>query len=100
MALSKSQEDTVKLIAIEMFGEDCVKNLDRLFFEFHDTRGTCKDNYEFLRTVRDKHGENGDQVVAALLYGMKMGELGREYAYRQEQEQEAAAKLPQYGHAK
>ena len=86
MSLSPEQEDEVRITAIEMFGEDCVKKLDRLFFEFHDIRATCKDNYDFLKKVRDMHGENGEQVVAALLYGMKLGELGREYAYRQERE--------------
>lgn len=86
MTLTPDQEDTVRCAAIEMFGEDCVKNLDKLFFEFHDVRAGCKDNYDFLKKVKDKHGENGDQVVAALLYGMKLGELGREYAYRQERE--------------
>ena len=88
MGLSKEQEDTVRLQVIEMWGEECVKNIDRLFFEFHDIRAASMDNYTFLKTVRDKHGEIGDQVVAALPYGMKMGELGREYAYRQERQQE------------
>jgi len=99
MSLKPEQEDTVKKWAIEKFGEDSVKQLDLLFFEFHDIRAGCKDNFDFLYKVRDKHGEQGEQVVAALLYGMKIGELGREYAYRQEREQEAAAKLPLFGHA-
>jgi hypothetical protein len=80
-------------------GGESVKRLDLLFFEFHDIRTTCKDNFDFLYKVRDKHGEQGEQVVAALLYGMKMGELGMIMHFK-EQEQEAAAKLPLYGHAK
>lgn len=89
MPLEPEQEDEVKKWAIEKFGEDSVKRLDLLFFEFHDIRGTCKDNYDFLYKVRDKHGE---QVVAALLYGMKLGELGLMYHLKQQQ-------LPPYGHA-
>jgi hypothetical protein len=98
MSLKPEQEDTVKKWAIEKFGEDSVKQLDLLFFEFHDIRAGCKDNFDFLYKVRDKHGEQGEQVVAALLYGMKMGELGM-MMHLKEQEQEAVAKLPLFGHA-
>ena len=100
MSLSPEQEDEVRITAIEMFGEDCVKKLDRLFFEFHDIRATCKDNYDFLSKVKDKHGENGEQVVAALLYGMKMGELGMMMHLKEcEAIREETKPLPQFGHA-
>jgi len=98
VTLTSDQEDTVRNMAIEMFGVDCVKRLDKLFFEFHDIRGTCKDNYDFLKKVRDKHGEQGDQVVSALLYGMKMGELGM-MMHLKEQELERQKTLPTFGHA-
>jgi len=101
MTLKPEQEDEVRLQVIEKFGEESVKQLDLLFFEFHDIRGGCKDNFDFLYKVREKHGEQGEQVVAALLYGMKMGEISREYVYRLEQEQKTGEgkPLPAFGHA-
>ncbi len=88
MPLTTSEQDEVRVIAIEMFGEDTVKNLDRLFFEFHDIRAECKDNYDFLSKVRERNGDQGDHLVAALLYGMKLGELGLMY-HLKSQEQDA-----------
>ena len=100
MTLKPEQQDEVKKWAIEKFGVESVKRLDLLFFEFHDIRATCEDNFDFLYKVREKHGERGEQVVAALLYGMKMGELGL-MAHLKEQEQQRGGEkpMPQYGHA-
>lgn len=93
--LNRAEEDEVKKLAIQMFGEETVLNLDRLFFEFHDIRNGCKDNYEFLSKVKEKNGEKGDHLVAALLYGMKLGELGLMYHLKQQE----LERFPQYGHA-
>ncbi len=93
MPLTSIQEDEVRVIAIEMFGEDTVKNLDRLFFEFHDIRAECKDNYDFLSKVMEKNGDKGEHLVAALLYGMKLGELGLMYHLKQ---QECGVEPPGY----
>jgi hypothetical protein len=85
MTLTEKQEDEVRKKVIEIFGEPFVKELDLKFFEFNDLRLTCKDNYEFLTKIREKYkDEDACSVLAACLYGMKLGELGREYAYRQE----------------
>jgi len=86
MPLTPIQEDEVRNTAIELFGEDTVKNLDRLFFEFHDIRAECRDNYDFLSKVRERNGENGDHLVAALLYGMKLGELGLMYHLKSQEQ--------------
>ena len=100
MTLKPEQQDKVKKWAIEKFGEESVKRVDLLFFEFHDIRAGCLDNFDFLYKVRDKHGENGEQVVAALLYGMKMGELGLMVHLKEcEAVRKEEKPLPQFGHA-
>ena len=77
--LTPEQENEVKEAVIKIFGLETVQNLDRLFFELQEIRIGCEDNMDFLFKLREKHGDAGDQVVAAVLYGMKLGELGLMY---------------------
>lgn len=107
MALSPEQEDDVRKRAIDLFGEQTVRELDKKFFELHDLRMSCSDdpkdaNYNFLQKMYEKYVDKDPiLVLAACLYGMKLGELGREYAYRQERTPKPApAKpLPSFGSA-
>jgi len=99
--LTAEQEDQTKQWAIKTFGIETVKNLDKLFFQFHDIRAGCTDNFDFLAKVKEQNGEHGDHLVAALLYGMKMGELGILYFLKEQESQKIAAEksLPVFGHA-
>ena len=83
--LTPDQENEVKEAVIRIFGIEVVENLDRLFFELQEIRIGCKDNMDFLMKLREKHGEDGDQVVAAVLYGMKLGELGLMYHIKEQE---------------
>jgi hypothetical protein len=90
-------EDLRKFI-IEMFGEDSVKRIDEQWEIMHNIRLTADTNLDFLKGARDHFGEkDGEVVVAALLYGMKVGELAATVAMRQEQIP-ASRNLPAPGH--
>jgi hypothetical protein len=87
MSLEKQQEDEVRKQVIAKFGEECVKRMDILYMELNDIRMTAVSSYDFLEKVKDKYpNDNTDLVLAALLYGMKMGEIGYEYHLKQMEE--------------
>lgn len=75
-------EDLRKFI-IRVFGEESVKRIDEQWGVMHNIRLTSDTNLDFLKDVRDHFGgENGEIIVAALLYGMKIGELAASVALR------------------
>jgi hypothetical protein len=87
MTLEKQQEDEVRKQVIAKFGEESVKKMDFFYMELNDIRMTAVSSYDFLEKVKDKYGgDNTDLVLAALLYGMKMGEVGYEYHLKQMEE--------------
>lgn len=90
MPLTNDQEDVVRCRVIAQFGEDCVKKIDAFYVELNGLRVGCKDSYEFLdRVIKKYPGENHELLVAAILYGMKQGELGYEYHLRQKAAEQA-----------
>lgn len=98
MSLNSEQEDEVRSRVVAQFGEDCVKKMDMFYMALNDIRITSKDSYEFLEKVKEKYQELGDTelLLAAILYGMKQGELGYQYHLKKEKE---SSVLPKYGHA-
>jgi hypothetical protein len=79
---------------------ESVKKMDFYFMELNDIRITCKDSYEFLEKVKVKYPEfNTDLLLAAILYGMKQGELGYEYHLRQKAALQKEKPLPGFGAA-
>ena len=96
MSLSPEQEDEVRKRVIKQFGEDSVKKMDFHFMELNDIRITSKDSYEFLVKVKEKHPEtNSELLLAAILYGMRQGEIGYEYHLRKTGQKT----LPKWGEA-
>ena len=88
MTLEKEQEDQVRKQVIEQFGEDCVKRMDIIYMEINDIRMSAETPYDFLEKVKTFYAaENTDLLLAGILYGMKMGELGYEYHLKQLAEQ-------------
>jgi len=72
--LKPEQIDAVKDKVIELFGEEMVKGVDRMFLMFQAMRLGAKDPYEFLKKAAEEDPENAEKIVAALLYGMRLGE--------------------------
>jgi hypothetical protein len=83
--LKPAQIDEVKKKVIELFGEEMVKEVDRVFLMLQAKRLGSKDPYDFLKRVADEDPEYKEKLVGALLYGMKLGEesaaliLGRKH---------------------
>ncbi len=87
MTLDKEQEDAVRKQVIEKFGEECVKRMDTFYMELNDLRMSAVSSYDFLEKVKAKYTEpDTDLVLAGLLFGMKMGEIGYEYHLKQLEE--------------
>lgn len=87
MTLSKDQEDAVRKQVIEKFGEECVKRMDTFYMELNDLRMSAVSSYDFLEKVKVKYtNPDTDLVLAGLLFGMKMGEIGYEYHLKQLEE--------------
>lgn len=99
--LNAEQQDEVKQRVINAFGEEFVKKVDMLFMALVDERMAVNDAYEFLEKVAAKYPEHPEEMVAALLVGMKFGELAAGYALQQQaqaaQAQAAAQQEPQDG---
>jgi uncharacterized protein HemX len=93
--LEKAQEDEIRKKVVERFGEDCVKRMDIHYMELNDVRMSAVDSFDYLEKVKAKYeGENTELLLAGLLYGMKLGEMGYEYHLKQmQQEKEEADKL-------
>lgn len=86
MSLTCDQEDEVRKRVIDQFGLDSVKKMDSYYLELNDIRISCKDPYEFLEKVKAKYPDGDtDLLLAAILYGVKQGELGYQYYLRQQQ---------------
>ena len=84
MTLEKAQEDAVRKQVIEQFGEECVKRMDNYYMELNDLRMSSVSSYDFLEKVKLKYlNPDTDLVLAGLLFGMKMGEIGYEYHLKQ-----------------
>jgi len=99
MTLTNKQEDEVRKRVIEQFGIESVKKMDQYYIEMNDLRIKSKDAYEFLDKVKELYsGIETELLIAAILYGMKQGELGYEYHLRLQAMQNNAKPLP-YGHA-
>lgn len=98
MALSPDQEEEVRKKVIDRFGEDAVKKMDTHFMELNDIRIVSKDSYEFLVKVKEKYPDNSELLLAAILYGMRQGELGYEYHLKQKTIQTLTT-LPKWGDA-
>jgi hypothetical protein len=87
MTLDKEQEDAVRKQVIEQFGEECVKRMDNFYMELNDLRMASVSSYDFLEKVKLKYtSPDTDLVLAGLLFGMKMGEIGYEYHLKQLEE--------------
>ena len=98
MSLTPEQEQEVKAKIEMVFGLDVQRAIDFEFMKFNDERITAPDNLAFLKTVYESRKDGGqpvETVIAALLYGMRLGELAREYVYRETTKERP---LP-YGHA-
>jgi hypothetical protein len=102
MTLTNEQEEEVRKRVIEMFGEDTVKKMDSYFMELNEIRIGSNNSFDFLKKVKEKYAkENSELIIAAILYGMRQGEIGYQYYL----EQQAAAlnttekPLPVFAHA-
>ena len=94
MTLEKQQEDEIRKMVVEKFGEDSVKRMDIFYMELNDIRMSAQTSYDFLEKVKEKYPDGDtDLLLAGLLYGMKLGEIGLEYHMKQVQaEQEMKVK--------
>ena len=87
MTLTNEETDEVRQTVIDMFGEEAVKDIDLKWMALHDIRLASTHNYDFLAKIREqylKDGADANTLVAGVLYGIRLGEVGREYAYEQE----------------
>ena len=100
MSLTGDQENEVRDRVVRQFGTKSVRKMDFYYMELNDIRITCKDSYEFLEKVKAKYTDiNSELLLAAILYGMKQGELGYEYHLRAQALQQSEKPLPKGGHA-
>ena len=87
MTISDEQAEVVRQTIIEMFGEENVREIDMKWMALHDIRISSDHNYDFLAKIREQYQESevdANTLIAAVLYGIRLGEIGREYAYEQE----------------
>lgn len=82
--LNEEQQDDVKKRVIALFGEEVVHAIDMQFMAFTDQRMAATDAYDFLKKVADQDPENAVTTCAALLFGMKLGELAAGHVLNQE----------------
>jgi hypothetical protein len=95
MTLTKEQQEETLQHVMEYFTKKEVERMDEIFFDFDDMRCTSKSVLDFLAKVKEKYEEDHNILIAAILYGIKLGELG--YSYPKQDFSEK--KLPEYGHA-
>jgi hypothetical protein len=86
--LNEEQQDDVKKKVIALFGEEVVHAIDMQFMAFTDQRMAATDAYDFLKKVADQDPEHAVTTCAALLFGMKMGEISAQFVLTQQHEQE------------
>jgi len=80
MPLDEDQKNEVRGKVVKRFGEDAVRQMDFYFMQLNDIRITSKDSYDFLERVKAAYPEdNSELLIAAILYGMRQGEIGYEY---------------------
>jgi hypothetical protein len=96
MTLTKEEEDAIRIEVLEKFGEANVKEMDTFFMELSDVRTKSKSVLEFLALVKQKYPEDANRLLAALLYGIRLGEVGYDYHLRKIDPQKA---LPVFGKA-
>ena len=95
MPLNPPEEDEVRRRVIEMFGTECVRQMDFFYMELNDIRIGSKDSYEFLEKVKVKYAaEHPELILAAVLYGMYQGEIG--YIYHLKKQKLNEASIPGY----
>lgn len=86
--LKPEQIDEVKQKVIALFGEEMVKEVDRVFLMLQAKRLGAKDPYDFLKRVADEDPANKEMLVGALLYGMRLGEDTAAFVLGQKHEDE------------
>lgn len=96
MTLTNQEEDEVRKKVIAQFGEESVRKMDLFYMELNDIRLASKDSYDFLERVKAKYPDDRtDLLLAAILYGMRQGELGYQYHLKQKEME----RLPKFGAA-
>ena len=85
MPLNPNEEDDVKAKVIKQFGVEAVRKMDHHYMELNDLRMASETSYEFLGKIRETFKEESkpELIIAAVLYGMKQGELGYQYYMHQ-----------------
>ena len=87
MSLTPAQENEVRTRVVAQFGEENVVIMDKYFMEMYDLQFGCADSYAFLERVREKYPDTDPNLLcAALLFGMKRGEVAYENHVMMEQE--------------
>ncbi len=81
MTLTEEEQNTVKDKVLEKFGQDLVSKIDMKYMALADLRAASDSSYEFLEKVKETFPDQSPEVLlAGILFGMKMGELGVLYA--------------------
>jgi hypothetical protein len=93
--LSKEQQEETLQHVMEYFSKKEVEQMDEIFFDFDDMRCTSKSVLDFLAKVKEKYEQDHNVLIAAILYGIKLGEMGYDYQKKDLSEK----KLPEFGHA-
>jgi hypothetical protein len=80
MPLDPPAENEVRRRVIEMFGLESVTRMDFFFMELNDLRISSATSFEFLEKVKEKYtADRSELLIAALLWGMREGEIAYEY---------------------
>ena len=95
MTLTPDQQKETLEMVMQYFSRKEVAEMDDLFLDFDDMRVASKGALEFIAKVKEKYPENYHVFVAAILYGVKLGELGYDYQTKELPDK----KLPDWGHA-
>lgn len=81
MPLSNEEQNEVKDKVLEKFGQELVAKIDMKYMALADLRAVSESSYEFLEKVKEAYpDQNPEILLAGILFGMKMGELGVLYA--------------------
>ena len=92
MTLTKEEQEQVLQKVMEFFTKKEIERMDEIFLDFDDIRVNSKSTLEFLSKIKERY-EDHNILIAALLYGIKVGELGYDY------QKKCVSKLPEFGHA-
>jgi len=81
MPLTDEEQNEVKDKVLEKFGKDLVEKIDMKYMALADLRAVSESSYEFLEKVKETYPDQSPEILlAGILFGMKMGELGVLYA--------------------